>query len=91
MKLVNFSGAKSGTKATLTHIDANNKKVHFVIGDAHAEYDFEGEPIEAKLLGKVFIAAGGEVTLAGSDDKAKSAVKQKSGATGNGAAYNKQY
>ena len=91
MKLVNFSGAKVGTQATLTHIDVNNKKAHFVIGDAYAEYEFEGNPIDAKLLSKVVISAGGDVSLEGVVDKAKSAVKQKSGATGNGAAYNKQY
>lgn len=91
MKLTNFSGAKTGTSATLTHIDANKKIAHFVIGDAHAEYGFEGDALDAKLLSKVTIAAGGEVSLAGKADAGKKAVKEKSGTTGNGAAFNKHY
>lgn len=91
MKLIGFSGAKVGTSATLTHLDAANKVAHFVIGDAHAEYKFEGEPLDAKLLTKVTIAAGGEVSVAGKADAGKKAVKEKSGTTGNGAAYDKRY
>ncbi|EGO2129009.1 hypothetical protein ITP31_003832 [Salmonella enterica] len=91
MKLIGFSGAKVGTSATLTHIDVANKEAHFVIDDAHAAYKFEGDALDAKLLSKVTISAGGEVSLAGTAEAGKKAVKEKSGSTGNGAAYDKRY
>lgn len=91
MKLIGFSGTKIGTKATLTHIDANNKLAHFVIGDAHAEYKFEGEPVAAKLLEQVVISEEGLVSLSGKASPAKEAVKKTAPATGQSSSYNKHY
>lgn len=91
MKLINFTGEKVGTSATLTYLDTAKKQVHLVIDGAHAEYNFEGDALDVKLLSKLTISADGTVSVAGTTTKAKSAVKEKSGATGSSPAFNKHY
>jgi hypothetical protein len=90
MKLNNYKAAGK-TKATITFVDATNKKVHFVVGDAHSEYSFEGDAPKVKLLATVTIDADGTVTPAGVAQKVKDAVQKAAPASGSGAAYNKQY